>query len=650
MTPDPFLPLAGLTVLELPGREELSVCGGLLASLGATVFVQAGPQPRPARQMAGKRLLPQGAAPVPDVILASPDVAAPALAPPPGAILCNITAYGATGPLAGLPHPEALVQAMAGIADTTGRADGPPCLTGAPFVGMETAVYAAAAILAALRHRSVTGQGQRIDMALYDVAVNALLTFLPLVFTGRAAGRAGNRHPTLAPWNAYPAADGWVLICAPTNDQWRRLAAVMGAPDLAAAPGFATTTARFENVAALDARIGAWTAPQSVAQVVAAVDAAGIPCGPIHALADLERDPNLIHRGTLTRAEDGSLRVRNPIRAMGPVLPAPQPPPGPVPMAGLRIIEIGMNTVAPLACRQLGALGARVIKVEPPTGDSNRANTPLRDSDGQSYVFALSNTDKAGVVLDLRDPADAAALWDLIGTADVVIENLKPGSLARLGFGAAAIRARKPSIVHCSVSGFGQDSVWPGRPALDTVVQALSGAMAATPAEGMPTKAGISISDQLGGQFGLLGILAALHRRDRTGEGASLDIAMQDCTVWATQYAFDPRPPSAEILRCKDGWIAATAETGTAGLSVRAALKACAARGIAAAPVLSVAGVVAAAQTAARGLLVEVPTPDGSRWTVLASPLRLEGSPARVRSAMPRLGWTAPAEQGVQHA
>jgi len=649
MTTDPFLPLAGLTVLELPGREELSACGGLLASLGATVFVQAGAQPPTARQMAGKHPLPQGAAPVPDVILASPDLGPPAQTLPPATILCNITAYGATGPLAGLPHPEALVQAMAGIADTTGRSDGAPCLTGAPFVGMETAVYAASAILAALRHRAVTGQGQRIDMALYDVAVNALLTFLPLVFTGRQAGRAGNRHPTLAPWNAYPATDGWVLICAPTNDQWRRLTVVMGAPELAARPDFATTTARFENVGALDARIGAWTAPQTVAQVVAQVDAAGIPCGPIHALSDLESDPNLIHRGSLIRAADGSLLVRNPIRAMGPALPA-APPAGPVPMPSLRIVEIGMNTVAPLACRQLGALGAEVIKVEPPAGDSNRANTPLRESDGQSYVFALSNTDKRGVVLDLRTPADAQALWDLIDSADVVIENLKPGSLARLGFGAAAIRARKPSIVHVSVSGFGQDSVWPGRPALDTVVQALSGAMAATPVDGMPTKAGISISDQLGGQFGLLGILAALHRRDRTGEGASPDIAMQDCTVWATQAAFDRRAPAAVMLRCTDGWIAATTGISTAELSVNGALEACAAQGIAAAPVLSVAKVVAAAQTAARSLLVEVPTPDGNHWTVLASPLQLEGSPARVRSAMPPLGWAAPAAKEVQDA
>lgn len=651
-TQQPFLPLAGLTVLEMPGRVELAVCGGLLASLGAEVHAIQSRQPD--RYRTGKHPLPPaGAAALAaraDVILASPDLHDVAIRALPHAIRCDITAYGASGPLAMRPDSEALVQARAGIADTTGRPDGPPVLTGAPFIGMETAVYAASAILAALRHREVTGEGQHIDMALYDVAVNALLTFLPLAFTGQEARRAGNRHPTLAPWNAYAAADGWVLICAPTDDQWRRLCGVMERPDLANAPDFATTTARFRNVSALDRQIGGWTGPRAVAEIVRLISAAAIPCGPIHALADLPGDANLRHRASLVRAGDGTLRVRNPIRATGHAVPPTEPPAATAPvaprtpraMADLRILEIGMNTVAPLACRQLGALGAEVIKIEPPAGDSNRANMPLREADGQSYVFALSNTDKRGIVLDLRNPADAALAWRLIDRADVVIENLKPGSLERLGFGARAIRARRPAIVHCSVSGFGQDSAWPGRPALDTVVQALSGAMAATPVEGMPTKAGISIADQLGGQFGLLGILAALYRRDRTGEGVSLDIAMQDCAVWAVQAALDASEPEAAVVACNDGWIAVQGGTEPFADTRDEALALCAARGQPAAPVLSVPEVLAAPQTAARGLLLEVPTADGSHWTVLGSPLRLSASPARVRSAMPRLGWPDP--------
>ncbi len=656
----PFLPLAGLTVLELPGRVELAVCAGLLASLGAKVHVVEGTPRHPARHRVGKhRVHPREADDLAlraDVILASPDLCRFPVEAPERAIRCDITAYGDSGPLAGRPDSEALVQARAGIADTTGRADGPPCLTGAPFVGMETALYAASAILAALRHRDATGQGQRIDMALYDVAVNALLTFLPLAFIGSEARRAGNRHPTLAPWNAYRAADGWVLICAPTDNQWRRLCGVMGQPGMVSHPDYATTTARFRNVTALDGAINAWAASHSVADVVALLGAAAIPCGPIHALADLPADANLRHRDSLVRDRDGTLLVRNPIRASGyappPVEAVPAPAlPDPATrrrMADIRVLEIGMNTVAPLACRQLGALGAEVIKVEPPTGDANRVNMPLRDSDGQSYVFALSNTDKHGIVLDLRDPADAAVLWRLIDTADVVIENLKPGSLARLGFGADAIRARRPGIVHCSVSGFGHDSAWPGRPALDTVVQALSGAMAATPVDGMPTKAGISIADQLGGQFGLLGILAALYWRDRSGEGVALDIAMQDCTIWATQAAFDAPLPEARLTACAEGWIAVETPADLTRLAREAALAQCAANRQPAAPVLSVAEVLAAPQTAARNLLLEVPTADGSRWTVLGSPLKLGATPARVRSAMPCLGWPDPLLAGLR--
>lgn len=655
----PFLPLAGLTVLELPGRVELAVCAGLLASLGATVHAVEGTPRHPARYRTGKKPVhPREANDLAlraDVILASPDVCLFPVHARDDTIRCDITAYGNSGPLAGRPDSEALVQARAGIADTTGRPEGAPCLTGAPFVGMETALYAASAILAALRHRDTTGEGQRIDMALYDVAVNALLTFLPLTFIGAEARRAGNRHPTLAPWNAYRAADGWILICAPTDDQWRRLCGVMGRPDMVLDPDYVNTTVRFRNVEALDAAISAWTAAHSVADAVARVGAAAIPCGAIHALTDLPGDANLQHRHSLVQDEDGTLLVRNPIRAIGydvPPVEGTSAPPLPKPsrpraMGDIRVLEIGMNTVAPLACRQLGALGAEVIKVEPPTGDSNRVNMPLRQSDGQSYVFALSNTDKHGIVLDLRAPEDAAILWRLVDTADVVIENLKPGSLSRLGFGAEAIRARRPGIVHCSVSGFGQDSAWPGRPALDTVVQALSGAMAATPVDGMPTKAGISIADQLGGQFGLLGILAALYWRDRTGAGVALDIAMQDCTVWAMQSAFDALDRGARLSACTDGWIAVESAADVAHLSRDAALKHRTAAGHSSAPVLSVAEVLAAPQTAARKLLLDVPTADGSHWTVLGSPLKLSATPAQVRSAMPCLGWPDPLVAGL---
>jgi crotonobetainyl-CoA:carnitine CoA-transferase CaiB-like acyl-CoA transferase len=518
---------------------------------------------------------------------------------------------------------------------------------------MEAAVYAACALLAALRVRRREGVGQRVEVASYDVAVHALAAFLPLPFTGRVATRNGNRHPTLAPWNAYRAADGWVVVCAPTADQWQRLCRAIGRPQLADDPRFATTTARMEDADAIDAEIGAWARARSVAECVAVLDAHVIPAGPVVPLAGLADEPNLRHRRLVHAVADpGSgtevLVPGCPLRfgpAVAPRIPArdggrarvagwlrDRRPAGPFvtgdpvvpgrPLAGLRVLEIGMNTVGPLAGKLLGALGADVIKIEPPRGDSNRHNAPLR-ADGEAYIFALLNSDKRGLVLDLRADGDRAVAHRLLRSADVVLENLKPGSLGRLGFGPG-VRADLPGLVYCSMTGFGHDSAYPGRPALDTVVQAVSGVMSVTEADGVPTKAGISISDQLGGLFGLLGVLAAVERRDRgDGTGAHLDIAMQDASAWATHTRWNTTDDDgARIVAGPGGPL--LDEDGDR------------------VPVATVADVLAHGQTRARGLVVERDTADGDRWPVLAPPVRLRSTPAAVRSAMPRLGYADP--------
>jgi crotonobetainyl-CoA:carnitine CoA-transferase CaiB-like acyl-CoA transferase len=297
-----------------------------------------------------------------------------------------------------------------------------------------------------------------------------------------------------------------------------------------------------------------------------------------------------------------------------------------------------MNTVGPLAARQLGALGADVIKVEPPTGDTNRATPPLRD--GESYQYAMANTDKRGVVLDLKREDGAAALWRLLDTADVLIENLKPGSLQRLGFGADDVRAHRPELVYCSVNGFGFDTAYPGRPALDTVIQAMSGALSATVVDGMALKSGLSLADQLGGQFGLLATLAALDRRDRTGAGATLDLAMHECAAWATQMVWNgcSRTP-ATVAPVADGYVVIADD-----LALRDAVadmtreEARAAHPGTVAPVLDVGEVLAHPQAVARGLVVSRASVDGDEWPVLESPMRLRSTPARVGDAMARLG------------
>lgn len=699
--------LAGVTVLELGDRIAVGACGGLLAQLGATVLL-AEPEGvsargkwlnRPVTSSGKQSLAPQAVQEMlgtADVVLFSTDLDPQQLAAwgtlsAERLVLCDITAFGHDGPMAGLPYSEALVAACSGVAAATGRRQGAPALTGAPFLEMETAVYAAAAVVAALRSRRHHGTGQRIDIAIYDVAVNALGAFLPLTLTGRPAVRNGNRHPTLSPWNVYQASDGWIVVCAPTNELWRRLAGAMGRPELVHDVRFATPTARMDNVDAVDDVVTAWAQQYGARECLDALGEAVIPSGPITEIAQLAEEANLRHRGALQHAFDPVGRswvdVPGPvIRELGTGRPATIPLPrsistpafssiasstakgAPQPGAamtssggvldGVRVIEIGMNTVGPLAGRQLGALGADVIKVEPPGGESNRANAPLRD-DGESYIFAISNTDKSGVVLDLRNEDDRSALWTLLESADVLIENLKPGSLARLGFGADEVRARLPGLVYCSVNGFGHDSAYPGRPALDTVVQAMSAAMAVTVVDGVPTKAGISVADQLGGQFGLLGVLAALELRDRTGEGATLDLAMQDAVAWATCMLWNAPSPETrralrggEVLAARDGYVVTGIGDGHAGanltqdlaqdLTVAEVVTALRGRGILAEPVIALDDVLEQEQTAARGLILSRATRRGDEWTVLGSPLRLEATPARVRCVMGRLGEDQP--------
>ena len=661
-------PLTGYRVVELGARVSVAGCGGLLAQLGADVVLVEPVRPVAGHKWAdraatatGKRsVVVDGSEPGDrellrrlvagaDVVLLSTDVSADdrerwAGPRPRRQVLCDVTAFGHNGPLAGTPASAAAVEALSGVAATTGRRSGPPALLGAPLVEMETAVYAAAAVVAALRARRAHGSGQRVEIASYDVGVNALAAFLPLPFAGRVATRNGNRHPTLAPWNSYRAIDGWVVICAPTAEQWLRLCTAIERPDLVGDPRFASTTDRMDHADDIDVVLGGWVARRTVADCVDVLAQSVIPCGPVVALDALGYEPNLRRRAMVHAVADPvtdrrvllpgcPVRWRPPDRA--PEIPAPGSDrsdlPAPRvepevtgdpalpgrPLEGIRVVEIGMNTVGPLAGRQLAALGADVIKVEPPHGDSNRHNAPLR-ADGQSYIFALLNTDKRGLVLDLRDEADRHLLWEVLGTADVLIENLRPGSLDRLGFGAADVRARYPRLVHCSMNGFGHATVYPGRPALDTVVQAMSGVLGATVLDGVPTKAGMSVSDQLGGLFGLLGVLAALDRRDRDGSGVTLDVAMQDGSAWATHRVWNVPVDQPPIVTTPDGPVLVEDGVST--------------------PVATVADVLGHPQTVARGLLVERPTADGGSWTVLGSPMGLRSTPAAVSTAMPRLG------------
>lgn len=208
----------------------------------------------------------------------------------------------------------------------------------------------------------------------------------------------------------------------------------------------------------------------------------------------------------------------------------------PGPLSHLRILDLGRIMAAPWATQILADLGADVIKIERPgTGDDTRAWGPpfLKAEDGtptqEAGYFLSVNRGKRSVTIDIARPEGQALVRDLAQRCDVVVENFKAGALARYGLDAASLRAAKPDLICCSVTGFGQDGPRRDQAAYDFMIQAMGGLMSLTgERDGAPQKVGVPIVDLMTGMYAAVAILAAVAKRDRTGQGETIDLAMLD--------------------------------------------------------------------------------------------------------------------------
>lgn len=192
---------------------------------------------------------------------------------------------------------------------------------------------------------------------------------------------------------------------------------------------------------------------------------------------------------------------------------------------GLLVADFSRVLAGPYATMLLADLGATVVKVERPrAGDDTRGWGPPFADDGQATYFQAVNRNKSSIALDLSDPDDAAVATRLADTADVLVENYRPGALERFGLEAASVRARNPRVVYCTITGFGSGG-GAGLPGYDLLVQAMGGLMSITGTD-QPTKAGVALVDVLTGLHATVGILAALQHRDRTGEGQHVEVSL----------------------------------------------------------------------------------------------------------------------------
>lgn len=201
------------------------------------------------------------------------------------------------------------------------------------------------------------------------------------------------------------------------------------------------------------------------------------------------------------------------------------------PLEGIRVLDFTHVLAGPYATMILADLGAEVIKIErPKIGDDSRGFGPYRN--GESAYFANINRNKYGMVLNLKDQKAKEIVKELVKKSDIVIENFKPGTMEKLGFSYEEFSKINPKIIYVSISGFGKTGLYKDRPGYDMIVQAFGGIMSITgPEGGPPVRVGTSVGDITAALFASLGVLSALIKREKTGKGEFIDVAMLDCQL-----------------------------------------------------------------------------------------------------------------------
>jgi CoA:oxalate CoA-transferase len=354
------------------------------------------------------------------------------------------------------------------------------------------------------------------------------------------------------------------------------------------------------------------------------------------------------------------------------------------PLAGVRILDLTRVLAGPYCTTLLWELGAEVLKIEQPGhGDDTRAFPPFVN--GESVYFASINRGKRSLALDLKNPEDRVVFDRLLERADVLVENFRPGTMERMGYGYEAIKARHPGLIYAAISGFGHTGPYRDLPAYDLIVQALGGMISINGEEGGPgVRLGISLGDLAAGVFAALGITSALYERRASGHGRFIDTAMLDVQTMLLESALvrqfatgDTQRPTGsrhpvitpfDVLQAQDAPIAIACandhlyallcsaigrpelavdplynslfarfvnhvalkrelEAALAAKPVAAWVEHFRAVGVPAAPIHTMADVVTDPQLAARGMFVEVDDPEMGKLKMSGSAFNISGYP-----------------------
>ena len=491
----------------------------------------------------------------------------------PGLIKAFVSPFGLSGPYANYRSTSLTDFAAGGQMYLTGEPDREPLQGAGPQAQYAAALHAFIGILAALRHRGATGEGQEIEVSHMETMASLhQWTSVRWTHGGRIQRRIGNRYDTLHPVTLYACRDGFVAVSASTEDQAERLMAVAGVGEMHDDPRFRGGAARLVNAEAFDELLAPWLMSHTAAELVEIGQTARIPVAPAPGLLELVADPHLDARGFWQRPigeTDGPRYPGPPFRISGipwRLSPAPQlgegavddMPPTPVagriadetgatptlgagPLAGVRVLDLSRVWAGPLACRILGDLGADVIKVEPTWGRPRQVSPqavqvtgryPNNDAGERSWnregMFNKFNRNKRAITLNLDRPEAKAVFEQLVAASDVIIENYSPRVMPQLGLGYERLQEINPAIVYVGMPGYGWDGPYRDWVAYGTTLEPHAGLSSMMGyRDSGPYKSGVAWADPVGGMHAAAAVLLALHDRAARpdGSGHAIELA-----------------------------------------------------------------------------------------------------------------------------
>ncbi len=546
-----------LRVLECSEGVAAAYCGKLLAETGFEVARghRSLPDDLDLYLNSGKSLVDTRGidrlAPLADVIVTDrPDTFTGA----PG-LVARITPFGRTGPYASFAGTEIAVQALGGLLYLTGTPDREPVMIPGHQAAYLAGTSTALAIMAALH--SGHSAGERIDVSLMETVASVLeATLMMPQYRGEVRERCGSGLPEAGPCTEiYRTSDGHVGIAAQTIPQWQALALLMGRPELADDPRFATFAEHVRHADDLADELRSWFASVTTDEAFHQAQLLRIPVGPVVSLAGVLDDPQLTATGTWRTLEGTGLRLPGrPFLVDGePSGPASVPPPAAVqsdelagrwqatpppirpparrrgpPLAGVRVIDLTAAWAGPLAAGLLADLGAEVIKVEAGVRpDMTRFATRHEAGRGKPWDiggwFHQLNRNKLGIALDLRTEEARGLLLDLIRVSDVVVENFSRRVMGNFGLAYERLAEANPRLVMVSMPGFGDRGPYQDYVSFGEIIEPMAGLSSLTGyRDGPPLNSPIALGDPASGMHAAFATVEALLRREETGRGCHI--------------------------------------------------------------------------------------------------------------------------------